>query len=123
MICQVANAGTARSDALKFRLADSDEVTPTSIRDGGTVPLQQGELFEAYNLGLPELRHALARCSSTPISMDPISVTPGRVDALMLAVQAGVNAEDEVEVGVPVRSQPYSALGDHGGRIRHLPGL
>ena len=109
MIRQVANAGMGRSDVLKFWFGESDEVTPAFIRDAATASLQQGEVFYTHNLGLPELREGIARyCSSlrapgaSPIGMERIAVTSGGVSALMLAVQAVVDAGDHVVVITPV---------------------
>jgi aspartate/methionine/tyrosine aminotransferase len=109
MIRQVANAGMGRSDVLKFWFGESDEVTPAFIREAAAASLQQGETFYAHNLGLPELREAIAgyatglRCAdAAPITADRIAVTSGGVNALMLAVQALVDAGDEVVAVTPV---------------------
>jgi aspartate/methionine/tyrosine aminotransferase len=109
MIRQVANAGMGRTDVLKFWFGESDEVTPAFIRDAAMASLQQGETFYAHNLGLPELREAIARYSTAlrcpgaaPIGADRIAVTSGGVNALMLAVQALVDAGDEVVAVTPV---------------------
>ncbi|WP_296916616.1 pyridoxal phosphate-dependent aminotransferase [Polaromonas sp.] len=109
MIRQVANAGMGRSDVLKFWFGESDEVTPAFIRDAAVASLQQGETFYAHNLGLPELREAIARYATalrtpgaTAIGAERIAVTSGGVNALMLAVQALVDAGDEVVVVTPV---------------------
>ena len=109
MIRQVANAGMGRPDVLKFWFGESDEATPSFIRDAAIASLQQGETFYAHNLGLPELREAIARYSSglrcpgaAPIGADRIAVTSGGVNALMLAVQALVDAGDEVVAVTPV---------------------
>lgn len=109
MIRQVANAGIGRSDVLKFWFGESDEVTPAFIRDAAAASLQQGETFYAHNLGLPELREAIARYSSglrtegaAPIGAERIAVTSGGVNALMLAVQALVDAGDDVVAVTPV---------------------
>jgi len=109
MIRQVANAGMGRSDVLKFWFGESDEVTPAFIRDAAIASLQQGETFYGHNLGLPELRDAIAGYSSNlrcpgaaPIGADRIAVTSGGVSALMLAVQALVDAGDEVVAVTPV---------------------
>lgn len=109
MIRQVANAGMGRSDVLKFWFGESDEVTPAFIRDAAAASLQQGETFYAHNLGLPELREAIAayatglRCAgAVPITAERIAVTSGGVNALMLAVQALVDAGDEVVAVTPV---------------------
>jgi len=109
MIRQVANAGMGRSDVLKFWFGESDEVTPAFIREAAIASLQQGETFYAHNLGLPELRDAIAgysnrlRCpGAAPVGPERIAVTSGGVSALMLAVQALVDAGDEVVALTPV---------------------
>jgi len=109
MIRQVANAGLGRTDVLKFWFGESDEATPAFIRDAAIASLQQGETFYAHNLGLPELREAIAgystglRCpGAAQIGADRIAVTSGGVNALMLAVQALVDAGDEVVAVTPV---------------------
>jgi len=109
MIRQVANAGMGRSDVLQFWFGESDEVTPAFIREAAIASLQQGETFYAHNLGLPELREAIAhygttlRCAgAAAIGSDRIAVTSGGVNALMLAVQALVDAGDEVVAVTPV---------------------
>ena len=109
LIRQVANAGMGRSDVLKFWFGESDEVTPAFIRDAAAQSLGRGETFYAHNLGLAELREAIAgycsalRCDgAAPVGADRIAVTSGGVNALMLAVQAVVNAGDEVVAVTPV---------------------
>ncbi len=109
MIRQVANAGMGRSDVLKFWFGESDEVTPQFIRDAAALSLQNGETFYAQNLGLPELREAIARYATglrtvgaQPITTGRVAVTAGGVNALMVAVQALVNSGDEVVVITPV---------------------
>ena len=109
MIRQVANAGLGRSDVLKFWFGESDEVTPSFIRDAAAESLQRGEVFYSHNLGLGELREAIAAYanglrtpSAAPVTMDRIAVTSGGVNALMLAVQALVSAGDDVVAVTPV---------------------
>ena len=109
MIRQVANAGMGRDDVLKFWFGESDEVTPAFIRQAAADSLTSGETFYAHNLGLPELREEIARyCSAlrtsgaVPVGVDRVAVTAGGVNALMLAVQALVNAGDRVVVVTPV---------------------
>ena len=109
MIRQVANAGMGRGDVLKFWFGESDETTPTLIRDAAIASLQQGETFYSQNLGLPELREAISEYSSAlrpadaaRIEAERIAVTSGGVNALMLAVQALVDSGDEVVAVTPV---------------------
>ena len=63
-IREVANAGMGRSDVLAFWFGESDEVTPDFIRQAAIESLQKGETFYAHNLGLPELREAVAQYTS-----------------------------------------------------------
>ncbi len=104
-IREVANAGMGRADVLAFWFGESDEVTPEFIRQAAIESLQQGETFYSHNLGLPELRQAIADYTSAlhgPVDAGRIAVTSGGVNALMLAVQALVDAGDEVVAVTPV---------------------
>lgn len=104
-IREVANAGLGRDDVLAFWFGESDEVTPEVIRQAAIDSLQRGETFYAHNLGLPELRQAIAGYTSKlhpKVDASRIAVTSGGVSALMLAVQALVDAGDEVVAVTPV---------------------
>ena len=105
-IRELANAGLGRSDVLAFWFGESDEVTPDFIRQAAIDSLQAGETFYAHNLGLPELREAISaemvKRHSVDIGSHRIAVTSGGVNALMLAMQALVDAGDEVLVITPV---------------------
>ena len=105
-IRELANAGLGRSDVLAFWFGESDEVTPAFIRQAAIDSLQAGETFYAHNLGLPELREAISaemvKRHDVDIGIHRIAVTSGGVNALMLAMQALVDAGDEVLVVTPV---------------------
>lgn len=122
-IREVANAGMGRSDVLAFWFGESDEVTPEPVRAAAIASLQAGETFYAPNLGIPELRTALAKYVSglhAPVDAGRIAVTSGGVNALMLAMQALVDAGDEVLAVTPVwpnlTAQPV-ILGAHLRRL------
>jgi aspartate/methionine/tyrosine aminotransferase len=104
-IREVANAGLGRADVLPFWFGESDEVTPGFIRDAAIESLRKGETFYAHNLGLPELRDAIAAYTTRlhgSVKADRVAVTSGGVNALMLAVQMLVDAGDEVVAVTPV---------------------
>lgn len=104
-IREVANAGMGRDDLLAFWFGESDEVTPAAIRDAGVASLQAGETFYTHNLGLPELREAIAGYASRlhgPIGVERLAVTSGGVNALIVAMQALIDAGDEVVAVTPV---------------------
>ncbi len=131
-IREVANAGIGRSDVLAFWFGESDEVTPDFIRQAAIDSLNKGETFYAHNLGLPELRDAIATemshkhpshnsGASTSVSMDRIAVTAGGVNALMLAVQALVDAGDEVVAVTPVWPNLTAQAVIMGGKLHTVP--
>ncbi len=104
-IREVANAGMGRSDVLPFWFGESDEVTPESVRAAGIASLQAGETFYAHNLGLPELRAAVASYTSRlhgDVLAERIGITSGGVNALIVAMQALIDAGDRVVVVTPV---------------------
>ena len=104
-IREVANAGIGRADVLAFWFGESDEVTSEAVRQAATESLARGETFYAHNLGLAELREALARYTGTlhpAVGADRIAVTSSGVSALMLATQMLVGSGDEVVAVVPV---------------------
>lgn len=104
-IREVANAGMGREDVLPFWFGESDEVTPEPVRAAALASLQAGETFYTHNLGVPELRQAVAEYTTRlhgPVSPARVAITSGGVSALMLAVQALVDAGDEVVAVTPV---------------------
>ena len=104
-IREVANAGMGRSDVLAFWFGESDEVTPDFIREAAIESIRRGETFYAHNLGLPELREAVAAYTSRlhgEVGAERIAITSGGVNALMLAVQALVDDGDDVVAVTPV---------------------
>ena len=126
-IREVANAAMDRRDVLAFWFGESDETTPRFIRDAAVASLAAGETFYSHNLGLAELRDAIARYVSSlhpAVGSDRIAVTSSGVSALMLAMQALVGAGDEVVAVVPVwpnlTAQP-AILGAHITRFALRP--
>ena len=123
-IREVANAGMGRSDVLAFWFGESDEVTPQFIRDAAVESLQKGETFYSHNLGLPELREAVATYTSVlhpRVTADRIAITSGGVSALMLAVQALVDAGDEVVCVTPVWPNLTAQPLIMGAKLRCVP--
>ena len=98
-IREVANAGLGVADVLPFWFGESDEVTPEAIRAAGVASLQAGETFYSHNLGLPELRQAVSTYASRlhgDVAVNRLAITSGGVNALIVAMQALIDAGDEV---------------------------
>jgi len=123
-IREVANAGLGRSDVLAFWFGESDEVTPAFVREAAAASLETGETFYSHNLGLPELREAIARYTSglhVPLGAERIAVTSSGVNALMLAMQALAGAGDEVVAVVPVWPNLTAQPQILGARVTRVP--
>ena len=107
-IREVANAGIGRADILKFWFGEGDQVTPAFIRDAAKTALDAGETFYNHNLGLIELREALAayanrlHAPAERIDVDRIAVTSAGVHALSLIDQALIDPGDRVVIVTPV---------------------
>ena len=122
-IREVANAGMARRDVLAFWFGEGDEVTPGFIRDAAAESLARGETFYSHNLGLPELREAIAGYVATlhrPVGAGRIAVTSSGVNALMIAMQALAGAGDEVVVVVPVWPNLTAQPAILGAQVRRV---
>ena len=104
-IRELYNEGIGRRDILAFWVGEPDEPTPEFIRKAGTDSIAAGELFYTHNLGIPELREALAAYTSRlhrKTDAGQVAVTSAGVNALMLASQLLVDPGDRVVEVVPL---------------------
>ena len=98
-IREVANAAMGREDLLAFWFGEPDEVTPEFIRSVAIESISAGETFYSQNLGLPQLREALAAYLSRlhgKTGANQIAVTSSGLSALQLATQALAGPGDRV---------------------------
>jgi aspartate/methionine/tyrosine aminotransferase len=104
-IRELYNEGLGNPNVLPFWVGEPDEPTPDFIRKAGTDSIAAGELFYTHNLGIPELREALAGYISKlhrPVDPQQIAVTTAGVNALMVASQLLVDPGDRVVQVVPL---------------------
>ena len=104
-IREIYNQGVGMSGLLAFWAGESDEPTPGFIRRAAQASLEAGEVFYSQNLGVPDLREALAQYVSRlhkPVSQDQIAVTSSGVNALMLASQLLLDPGDRAVEVVPL---------------------
>jgi len=127
-IREVANEGMGREGVLRFWFGESDQVTPDFVREAAIASLQAGDTFYAHNLGLPELREAIAAYTDrlhaghgTAHWLDRVAVTSGGVNGLMLASQALVDAGDEVVVVTPAWPNLAAQPAIMGAQVRCVP--
>ena len=105
-IRDIANAGMGRTDIAAFWFGEGDEVTPQFIREAAQNALADGETFYVHNLGLPQLREAVAayesRLQAISTSPEQIAITGSGLSALMIANQLIVSPGDKVVVITPI---------------------
>lgn len=104
-IRELFNAGLGRTDLLTFWVGEPDEPTPEFIRQAGMDSIAAGETFYTHNLGIPEIREALAdylgKLHTGFLGREAV-VTSAGVNALMLATQLLVEPGERVVEVVPL---------------------
>ena len=104
-IREVSDAAMGR-DVLAFWFGEFDLPTPEFIREAGMKALAEGRTFYTQNLGLPVLREAIAGYVSdlhrVALRPESVAATSSGVSALMIAMQAILDAGDRTVVVTPV---------------------
>ena len=90
-----------RKDVISLGVGEPDFVTPWHIRERAIQAIEKGSTKYTANLGMPELRQAIAQyvADSYHVNYDgmkEVLVTVGGSEAIDLAVRAVVNPGDEV---------------------------
>ncbi|HEY8026589.1 MAG TPA: pyridoxal phosphate-dependent aminotransferase [Burkholderiaceae bacterium] len=105
-IREVANAAIGRDDVLAFWFGESDQATPSFIRDAAVASISAGQTFYAPNLGRQDLRETVAaylgNLHGRPFSLERIAVSSSGVSAIMLAAQLVVGPGDRVVAVTPL---------------------
>jgi aspartate/methionine/tyrosine aminotransferase len=104
-IRELVNEGLGKPDVLPFWVGEPDEPTPEFIRRAGIDSIAAGETYYSHNLGIPELREALAAYLTRlhrPTAPGEVAATSAGVNALMLASQLLVGPGDRVVEVVPL---------------------
>jgi aspartate/methionine/tyrosine aminotransferase len=104
-IRELFNSGIGRTDILPFWVGEPDEPTPEFIRKAGMDSIAAGETFYTHNLGIPEIREALAAYLSRLhklVGPEQLALTSAGVNALMLATQLLVDPGERVVEVVPL---------------------
>ena len=106
LIREVADSGMGRTDVLPFWFGESDQATPSFIRDEAARSLSEGETFYSQNLGRPYLRENIAAYLSElhgrPIGVDRIAAISSGVTGLMIASELLLSAQDRVVAITPL---------------------
>jgi aspartate aminotransferase len=106
LIRELANSAFGRSDVVPFWFGESDQPTPSFIREAAVASLDAGETFYSENLGRPYLRQAIAtyltQLHRRPIPTNRVAVTASGDSALMIASQLLLAPGDRVVTVTPL---------------------
>jgi aspartate aminotransferase len=106
LIRAVANTAAGRDDVLPFWFGESDQATPTFIREAAIASLREGETFYSENLGRLYLRRAISTyltdLHQCAVDTGRIAVTASGVSALMIAGQLLLAPGDRVVTVTPL---------------------
>ncbi len=106
LIRELANSAMGRDDVLPFWFGESDQSTPSFIREAAIASIREGETFYTENLGRPYLRQAIAAyltgLHQREITAERIAVTGSGGSALMLASQLLLSPGDRVVTVTPL---------------------
>ena len=104
-IMRVFNYGMNREGLIPLWAGEGDTPTPEAIHQAATKSLHDGETFYTYQLGIPNLREALAQyfehLYARPFSSDEFFVTAGGMQAIQIAMQMTAGEGDEVIILSP----------------------
>ncbi|HVW93072.1 MAG TPA: pyridoxal phosphate-dependent aminotransferase [Devosia sp.] len=105
-IREIANGAMGRSDVAAFWFGENDQPTPAFIRLAGGEALARGETFYTQNLGMPELREAIAaylgRLHGIGVGPERVGVVGSGISGLMLAGQMLLSPGSKVVIVTPV---------------------
>ena len=121
LVRAVANTAMGREDVLPFWFGESDQPTPSFIREAAIESLRAGETFYAENLGRPYLREALSTYLTDlhhcAISTERIAVTASGNSALMVASQLLLAPGDRVVTVTPLWPNAVEIPKIMGGQV------
>ena len=124
LIRKLANTAIGRADVIPLWFGEPDKPTPQFIRQAAKDALDEGQTFYQPNLGIIELRQALATYMNglygTKLSSDNICVTPSGMTALALALQCIVAEGDAVVIPSPVWPNLPAAAEIFGAEIARV---
>ncbi|MCE7030515.1 pyridoxal phosphate-dependent aminotransferase [Jiella avicenniae] len=123
-IVAVVNHARGKEGIIPMWAGEGDLATPQFIADAAAESLKAGETFYTYQRGLPELREALSRYSSTLYdqNLEPnrFFVTGSGMHAIQVALMALAGAGDEVVFIGPTWPNFAAAAGLMGAATREV---
>ncbi len=118
-IVEVVNYGREKPGLLQLWIGEGDQPTPPFIGEAAHKALLDGETFYTWQRGIPPLRQGIAdylnRAYGTTVDAERIFVTVGGMGAILVSLQAIIDAGDEVAMVSPVWPNIFEAVQVVGG--------
>jgi len=125
LIRKLSNTAIGRTDVIPLWFGEPDKPTPQFIRQAAKDALDEGQTYYQPNLGIIELRQALATYMNglygTRLAADNVAVTPSGMTALAIALQCIVAEGDAVVIPSPVWPNLPAAAEILGAEIIRVP--
>lgn len=123
-IAEVWKLGFEVPDVVGLWVGEGDLPTPAFICDAATAALRRGETFYTHKRGIPELRQALIdyhrMLYGVTLADDRIAITSSGMNAMMLAMESLVGANDNAVCVTPVWPNIFATIEIMGAQVRHL---
>lgn len=123
-IIEVAAAALSNPRPIRMWFGESDLGTPEPIADAAVAALRAGQTFYAPRRGIPELRAAIAaylgRHCGVALDVERVTVTASGMNAIMVALQATVDAGANVVVVSPIWPNVINAVLAVGAECREV---
>ena len=121
-IVEVVNYGREKPGLLQLWIGEGDQPTPAFIGEAAHKALLDGETFYTWQRGIPPLRQGIAdylnRSYGAGVDAERIFVTVGGMGAILVSLQAIIDAGDEVAMVSPVWPNIFEAVQVVGGVAR-----
>jgi len=125
LIRKLSNSAIGRTDVIPLWFGEPDKPTPQFIRQAAKDALDEGQTFYQPNLGIIELRGALAEYMNglygISLAAENIAVTPSGMTALAVALQCIVAEGDALVLPSPVWPNLPAAAEILGAEILRVP--
>ena len=121
-IVEVVNYGREKPGLLQLWIGEGDQPTPAFIGEAAHKALLDGETFYTWQRGIPPLRQGIAdylnRSYGAGVDAERVFVTVGGMGAILVSLQAIIDAGDEVAMVSPVWPNIFEAVQVVGGVAR-----
>jgi aspartate/methionine/tyrosine aminotransferase len=121
----VSRLGLGQPDTIPLWYGESDIPTPKFICDAAHAAMLAGQTFYTHQRGIPELRAAIRdymnRIYGTTLKDDRITATASGMAAIMLVMQAVMDAGDNAVMITPIWPNCIAAANVMGAECKRVP--